>query len=100
VKGHYPPATSSESQQSTQPNKVPKKERKKERKISVSTMTANIDTILILGATSGLGEAFTRYFHSKGKKVIAAGKYKCSRHGFQVLMPLGHFLLYEHYVIE
>lgn len=37
-------------------------------------MTANINTILIIGATSGLGEAFSRYFHSKGKKVIAAGR--------------------------
>jgi uncharacterized oxidoreductase len=37
-------------------------------------MAANINTILILGATSGLGEAFTRYFHSKGKKVIASGR--------------------------
>lgn len=37
-------------------------------------MTSNINTILILGATSGLGEAFARYFHSKGKKVIASGR--------------------------
>ncbi|KAH7379039.1 hypothetical protein BKA64DRAFT_714216 [Cadophora sp. MPI-SDFR-AT-0126] len=37
-------------------------------------MTANIDTILVLGATSGIGAAFARYFHSKGKKVIAAGR--------------------------
>lgn len=37
-------------------------------------MTANINTILILGATSGLGEAFTRYFYSKNKKVIASGR--------------------------
>ncbi|KAK0104065.1 hypothetical protein ONS96_005167 [Cadophora gregata f. sp. sojae] len=37
-------------------------------------MTANMNTILILGATSGLGEAFARYFHSKGKKVIASGR--------------------------
>ncbi|PVH89323.1 NAD(P)-binding protein [Cadophora sp. DSE1049] len=37
-------------------------------------MTANINTILILGATSGLGEAFARYFHSKNKKVIASGR--------------------------
>lgn len=37
-------------------------------------MTANIDTILLLGATSGIGEAFAHYFHSKGKRVIAAGR--------------------------
>ncbi|KAF8854133.1 NAD(P)-binding protein [Acephala macrosclerotiorum] len=37
-------------------------------------MTSNIDTILLLGATSGIGEAFARYFHSKGKRVIAAGR--------------------------
>ncbi|KUJ18079.1 NAD(P)-binding protein [Mollisia scopiformis] len=37
-------------------------------------MTANIDTILLLGATSGIGEAFARYFHGKGKRVIAAGR--------------------------
>lgn len=37
-------------------------------------MTANIDTILVLGATSGIGAAFARYFHSKEKKVIAAGR--------------------------
>jgi len=37
-------------------------------------VTNNISTILILGATGGLGEAFTHYFHSKGKKVLAAGR--------------------------
>ncbi|PVH68045.1 NAD(P)-binding protein [Cadophora sp. DSE1049] len=37
-------------------------------------MTANIGTVLILGATSGLGEGFARYLHSKGKKVIATGR--------------------------
>jgi len=37
-------------------------------------MSANFKTILILGATSGLGEAFARRFHAQGKKVIAAGR--------------------------
>jgi uncharacterized oxidoreductase len=37
-------------------------------------MSANFKTILVLGATSGLGEAFTRRFHAHGKKVIAAGR--------------------------
>jgi uncharacterized oxidoreductase len=36
--------------------------------------TANISTILLIGATSGIGEQFARYFHSKGKTVIAAGR--------------------------
>lgn len=37
-------------------------------------MSANFKTILILGATSGLDEAFARRFHAQGKKVIAAGR--------------------------
>ena len=36
-------------------------------------MSARINTILIIGATRGIGEAMTRRFHSMGKKVIAAG---------------------------
>ncbi|KAG4436744.1 hypothetical protein IFR05_007762 [Cadophora sp. M221] len=36
-------------------------------------MTANINTILILEATSAIGEAFAQYFYSVGKKVIASG---------------------------
>lgn len=37
-------------------------------------MSARIDTILILGATRGIGEALARRFHSLGKKVIATGR--------------------------
>lgn len=37
-------------------------------------MTADITKILIIGATSGLGEAFARRFHSLGKKVIITGR--------------------------
>ncbi|KAI1385141.1 NAD(P)-binding protein [Hypoxylon trugodes] len=37
-------------------------------------MTSRINTILIIGATSGLGEAFARRFHALGKTVIATGR--------------------------
>ena len=37
-------------------------------------MSATINTILIIGATSGLGEQFARRFHALGKKVIVTGR--------------------------
>lgn len=37
-------------------------------------MTANINTILIIGGTSGIGEAFAQSFHARGKKVIITGR--------------------------
>ncbi|APA10038.1 hypothetical protein SS1G_05676 [Sclerotinia sclerotiorum 1980 UF-70] len=37
-------------------------------------MAANINTILIVGATSGIGEQFARRFHASGKKVIVTGR--------------------------
>lgn len=36
-------------------------------------MSANFKTVLVLGATSGLGEGFARRFDAQGKRVIAAG---------------------------
>lgn len=37
-------------------------------------MAAQMKTILILGATSGIGEAFAQRFHGLGKKVIITGR--------------------------
>lgn len=37
-------------------------------------MSSSISTVLVIGATSGIGRAFARRFHSMGKKVIATGR--------------------------
>ncbi|PWY82035.1 NAD(P)-binding protein [Aspergillus heteromorphus CBS 117.55] len=37
-------------------------------------MIPTVNTILIIGATSGIGEAFARKFHAAGKKVIVTGR--------------------------
>ena len=37
-------------------------------------MSKNFDTILMVGATSGLGAGFVRRFHAAGKTVIATGR--------------------------
>ena len=37
-------------------------------------MSARINTILILGATRGIGEALARRFYSLGKKLIVTGR--------------------------
>lgn len=37
-------------------------------------MDRRISTILIVGATSGLGEGYARRFHGMGKKVIITGR--------------------------
>jgi short-subunit dehydrogenase len=39
-------------------------------------MSSRIGTVLIIGATAGIGEAFARRFHKLGKNVIAAGRNK------------------------
>lgn len=37
-------------------------------------MDKRMSTILIVGATSGLGEGYARRFHAMGKKVIITGR--------------------------
>jgi len=37
-------------------------------------MDRRISTVLIIGATSGIGEGYARRFHSMGKKVIITGR--------------------------
>ena len=37
-------------------------------------MSASMNTILIIGGTSGIGEHFAKRFHSMGKKVIVTGR--------------------------
>jgi short-subunit dehydrogenase involved in D-alanine esterification of teichoic acids len=37
-------------------------------------MGSRINTILIIGGTSGIGEAFARRFHNDGKEVIITGR--------------------------
>jgi short-subunit dehydrogenase involved in D-alanine esterification of teichoic acids len=37
-------------------------------------MSSRINTVLIIGATAGIGEAFARRFHQLGKKIIATGR--------------------------
>lgn len=37
-------------------------------------MSSNIKKILIIGGTSGIGEAFVERFHARGKKVITTGR--------------------------
>jgi uncharacterized oxidoreductase len=37
-------------------------------------MSSTIQTILVIGATSGIGRAFAQRFHAMGKKVIATGR--------------------------
>jgi uncharacterized oxidoreductase len=39
-----------------------------------SMMAVRMNTILIIGGTSGIGEAFVRRFHADGKTVIATGR--------------------------
>ncbi|KAK1992097.1 hypothetical protein LX36DRAFT_316136 [Colletotrichum falcatum] len=42
--------------------------------LCAGTMSCRIDTILIIGAATGIGEALARRFHALGNKVIATGR--------------------------
>lgn len=46
-------------------------------------MSASIKTILVIGATSGIGEAFARRFHAMGKQVIATGRREANLRSLQ-----------------
>ena len=37
-------------------------------------MSAQFGTILIIGATSGIGEAFARRYYADGKSIVATGR--------------------------
>ena len=37
-------------------------------------MSASMNTILIIGATGGIGEAFAQRWHKQGKKIILTGR--------------------------
>ena len=41
---------------------------------SFANMLQKMKTILIIGATSGIGEGFARRFHSMGKRVVITGR--------------------------
>lgn len=46
-----------------------------------------MDTILIIGGTSGIGESFARRFHSSGKKVIVTGRRQDKLNELQQSLP-------------
>ncbi|RDA89831.1 hypothetical protein CP533_6953 [Ophiocordyceps camponoti-saundersi (nom. inval.)] len=50
-------------------------------------MSARTNTILIIGSTSGIGEAFARRFHSQGKKVIATGRNESKLNSLSKQLP-------------
>ena len=48
--------------------------RNKSARLPVNTKMSEFNTILIIGATSGLGREFARRYHARGKKIIATGR--------------------------
>ena len=46
----------------------------KSEKSAGEDMESKMKCILIIGGTSGIGEAFARRFHAIGKKVVVAGR--------------------------
>lgn len=41
-------------------------------------MTSRINTVLVIGGTTGIGEQLVRRFHALGKKVIVTGRNRTS----------------------
>jgi uncharacterized oxidoreductase len=50
-------------------------------------MSSTMNTILVLGATSGIGEAFARHYHGQGKKIIACARRTSRLEALQKELP-------------
>ncbi|TVY32615.1 putative oxidoreductase [Lachnellula occidentalis] len=53
----------------------------------VTNLSSNVKTILLIGATSGLGVILARHFHFSGKKTIASGRRIEQRNAVESELP-------------